>query len=101
MLYVYDESDRKIEVKSAKALTRLQFLFSLQIIVEVLLGQGKVVDALRLAKSLAGADTISARKYLEAAAKSNDSVVFYTVYNFFVERNVRLRGSQEFSKSNC
>lgn len=67
----------------------------------MLLGQGKVVDALRLANSLPGADTISARKYLEAAAKSNDAVVFYTVYTFFMERNVRLRGSSEFLKSNC
>lgn len=79
----------------------IYFINYLQIIVEVLLGQGKVVDALRLANSLSGADWISARKYLEAAAKSNDSVVFYTVYNFFVERNVRLRGSPEFLKSNC
>lgn len=73
----------------------------LQIIVEVLLGQGKVIDALRLAKTLPAADALSARKYLEAATKRNDAIVFYSVYSYFVERNVRLRGSPDFLKSKC
>lgn len=71
-----------------------------QIIVEVLLGQGKIIDALRLAKSLPRGDaTLSARKYLEAAIKG-DPLVFYSVYSFFQQRNVRLRGSPDFLKSN-
>lgn len=65
----------------------------------MLLGQGKIIDALRLAKSLPGGDaTLSARKYLEAAIKS-DQLVFYSVYSFFQQRNVRLRGSPDFLKS--
>lgn len=67
-----------------------------------------MIDALRLAKSLThsasavgvvGADTLSARKYLEAAVKTDDPIVFYSVYSFFVERNARLRGSPDFLKS--
>lgn len=71
----------------------------LQIIIEVLLGQGKIVDALRLANSLTGAENLSARKYLEAAKKTNDSIVFYTVYTWFQQRNIRQRGSPDFLKS--
>lgn len=67
---------------------------------EVLLGQGKVVDALRLAITLPGADVLPARKYLEAAHKTGDSIVFYSVYSHFVERNARVRGSPDFIKSN-
>lgn len=74
-------------------------LFAIQIIVEVLLGQGKVIDALRLASSSAGADTLPARKYLEAAHKTDDPIVFYSVYAHFVERNLRTRGSPDFVNS--
>lgn len=70
-----------------------------QIINEVLLGQGKVIEALRLANKLAGADSLSARKYLEAAKKTNNPIVFYTVYTWFQQRNIRQRGSPDFLKS--
>lgn len=70
-----------------------------QIIIEVLLGQGKIVEALRLANTLTGAESLSARKYLEAAKKTNDSLVFYTVYTWFQQRNIRQRGSPDFLKS--
>lgn len=75
------------------------FFLALQIINEVLLGQGKIVEALRLANSLAGADTLSARKYLEAAKKTNNPIIFYTVYTWFQQRNIRQRGSPDFLKS--
>lgn len=65
----------------------------------MLLGQGKIIEALRLANSLSGAETLSARKYLEAAKKSNDPIVFYTVYTWFQQRNIRQRGSPDFLKS--
>lgn len=71
----------------------------MQIIVEVLLGQGKVIDALRLASSSSSADTLPARKYLEAAQKTDDPIVFYSVYAHFLERNVRLRGSPDFTEA--
>lgn len=78
---------------------RKNFVFLMQIIVEVLLGQGKIIEALRLANTLPGAENISARKYLEAAKKTNDAMTFYSVYMWFQQRNVRCRGSPDFSKS--
>lgn len=71
-----------------------------QIIIEVFLGHGKIIEALRLANSLSGAETLSARKYLEAAKKTNDPIIFYTVYTWFQQRNIRHRGSPDFLKSN-
>lgn len=62
------------------------------------MGQGKVVEALRLSNSLAGADTLSARKYLEAAKKANNPIVFYTVYTWFQQRNIRQRSNPDFLK---
>lgn len=70
-----------------------------QIIIEVFLGQGKIIEALRLANSLSGAEALSARKYLEAAKKTNDPIVFYSVYTWFQQRNIRSRGSPDFLKS--
>lgn len=64
-----------------------------------MLGQGKVIDALRLAKNLPDGDIISARKFLEAAQKSNDALVFHSVFTFFQMRNLRQRGSADFLKS--
>lgn len=63
------------------------------------LGQGRIIEALRLANSLSGAETLSARKYLEAAKKINDPIIFYTVYTWFQQRNIRHRGSPDFLKS--
>lgn len=72
-----------------------------EIIVEILLEQGKVIDAIRLARLYTNTDLIPARKFLEAALKSDDKMIFYSVYNFLTERNVRLRnGNGEFLKSN-
>ncbi|XP_055846328.1 regulator of MON1-CCZ1 complex [Episyrphus balteatus] len=81
------------------ALDMLSKIKANEIIIEVLLGQGKVVDALRLAMSLPDGETISARKYLEAAQKSKDDLVFHTVFTYFQTRNLRQRGSAEFLKS--
>ena len=41
-------------------------------------------------------DTVSARKFLEAAKQAEDKHVFYTVFKFFEDRNVRLRGDAKF-----
>lgn len=73
--------------------------FLLQIIIEVLLGQDKIIEALRLAISLSGAENLSARKYLEAAKKKGDPIVFYTIYTWFQQRNIRQRGSPDFLRS--
>lgn len=68
-------------------------------IIEVLLGQDKIIEALRLAISLSGAENLSARKYLEAAKKKGDPIVFYTIYTWFQQRNIRQRGSPDFLTS--
>lgn len=66
----------------------------------MLLGQGKIIEALRLANTLPGADNLSARKYLEATKKSDDPVIFYSVYTWLQHRNIRQRGQPDFLKSN-
>ncbi|CAL4170931.1 unnamed protein product, partial [Meganyctiphanes norvegica] len=50
------------------------------------------------ARSVGLADTVSARKFLEAAKNSGDSQVFYSTLTFFHLRNARLRGSTAFAK---
>lgn len=78
------------------AMDILDRLKAYELILEILLSQGKVIDALRVAKSLPDCDTISARKYLEAAKKTGDPAIFYSVFLYFQQRNYRLRGSPEF-----
>ncbi|XP_068141877.1 LOW QUALITY PROTEIN: regulator of MON1-CCZ1 complex [Drosophila tropicalis] len=70
-----------------------------EIIIEVMLGQGKVIDALRLAKSSLGLDKVPARKFLEAAYKTKDDLVFHSVYRFFQMRNLRLYETLAFPKT--
>lgn len=84
---------------SQMALDMLRRLNAHEIITEILLEQGKVVDALRLSKQFTNPDTIPARKFLDAALRSEDKMIFYSVYNFFKARNNRLRGSNDFAKS--
>jgi len=67
-------------------------------IIEIYLANAQLIPALNLIKSHGLTDTMSARKFLEAASANDDSIVFYNVYKFFEERNVRLRGSPKFSK---
>lgn len=64
----------------------------------MLLGQGKVVDALRLARNSMNNETISARKFLEAAQKTKDDLVFHSVFKYFQLRNLRQRGTMDFLK---
>jgi len=68
-------------------------------IIEIYLANGQLIPALNLVKNNGLTDTMSARKFLEAASGSEkEEIVFYNVYKFFEERNVRLRGSTTFSK---
>lgn len=69
------------------------------IIVEVLLEQGKVMDALKIARPLPNFDQLPARKYLEAAYLTSDAMVFHSVFTLFQQRNQRLRGYKEFNRS--
>lgn len=84
---------------SQMALDMLRRLNAHEIITEILLEQGKVVDALRLSKQFTNPDTIPARKFLDAALRSEDKMIFYSVYNYFIARNNRMRGTNDFAKS--
>ena len=39
---------------------------------------------------------MSSRKFLEAAMNTDDSQLFFTVFKFFEQRNIRMRGSPKF-----
>ncbi|XP_038853519.1 regulator of MON1-CCZ1 complex-like isoform X1 [Salvelinus namaycush] len=66
-------------------------------IVEVLLSRQQVLGALRFIRSVGGHDNISARKFLDAARQTTDQMLFYTIFRFFEQRNLRLRGSSSFN----
>ncbi|XP_035785426.1 regulator of MON1-CCZ1 complex-like [Anopheles albimanus] len=85
-------------IVSQMALDMLSRLNANEIILEVLLERGQIIDALRLAKQMPGAESLPARKYLEAAYRTNDPLIFHSVFNFFQLKNVRLRGSPDFLK---
>lgn len=66
-------------------------------IVEVLLSKQQVLEALRFVRSVGGHDNVSARKFLDAARQTNDTMLFYTIFRFFEQRNFRLRGNPAFN----
>ncbi|XP_041450404.1 regulator of MON1-CCZ1 complex isoform X2 [Drosophila obscura] len=70
-----------------------------EISIEVMLGQGKVIDALRLAKNSLGLDKVPARKFLEAAHKTKDDLIFHSVFRFFQMRNLKLYETLAFPKA--
>jgi len=49
-------------------------------IVEVLLSKDQLLPALRFVRSIGAQDTISARKFLEAAANTKDDMTFYSIF---------------------
>lgn len=70
-------------------------------LIEICLAEGKVVQAINLARETGLSDTISARKYLEAS-KNLDPLTYFNVFSFFEERNMRLRGNTTFpQEENC
>ncbi|XP_057554096.1 regulator of MON1-CCZ1 complex isoform X2 [Hippopotamus amphibius kiboko] len=66
-------------------------------IVEVLLSKHQVLAALRFIRGIGGHDSISARKFLDAAKQTEDHMLFYTIFRFFEQRNQRLRGNPSFT----
>jgi hypothetical protein len=50
----------------------------------------------RFIRSVGIVDTVSARKFLEAAMITDDPMLFYTVFKFFEQRNIRLRQNPRF-----
>ena len=65
-------------------------------IIDILLSRGQLLSALRYVRATEKVDSVSARQFLEAAANEDDRSIFYTVYKFFEERNVRLRRNPSF-----
>ena len=65
-------------------------------ITDILISRGQILSALQFVKASDKVDTVSARVFLEAAANEDDRMLFYTVYKFFEERNLRLRKKPEF-----
>lgn len=57
-----------------------------------------VIMYFRYARSVGLAESVSARKFLEAAMGSGDEQVFYSTFTFFSLRNTRLRGSAAFAR---
>lgn len=98
--YLLSHSNEDCAV-SQVALDMLSKIKAYEIVIEVLLGQGKVVDALRLAINTTEAERISARKFLEAAFKSKDDMTFHSVFKFFQMRNMKQHGTLDFPKSKC
>uniref|UniRef100_A0A452J395 Uncharacterized protein n=1 Tax=Gopherus agassizii TaxID=38772 RepID=A0A452J395_9SAUR len=66
-------------------------------IVEVLLSKHQVLTALRFIRGVGGHDSVSARKFLDAAKQADDNMLFYTIFRFFEQRNQRLRGNPNFT----
>lgn len=64
---------------------------------EVLLSKHQVLAALRFIRGIGGHDSISARKFLDAAKQAEDDMLFYTIFRFFEQRNQRLRGNPSFT----
>ena len=65
-------------------------------IIDILLSRGQLLSALRYVRSTDKVDGVSARQFLEAAANEDNRSIFYTVYKFFEERNIRLRRNPSF-----
>lgn len=65
-------------------------------IIDIMFSKGEIIQALRLVRSLGRENTVSARQFLEAAANEGDKMLFYAVYKFFEERNIRLRNHPSF-----
>ncbi|XP_068750238.1 regulator of MON1-CCZ1 complex-like isoform X2 [Montipora capricornis] len=66
-------------------------------IIEILLSKHQLLPALRYIRAIGAEDSASPRKFLEAALNPEDPMLFYTVYKFFEQRNIRLRGNPDFA----
>lgn len=60
------------------------------------MSKNQLLPALRFLRSVGGSDNASARKFLEAAQNTEDNLLFFTVFKFFEQRNLRLRGDFHF-----
>ncbi|GAU93139.1 hypothetical protein RvY_05125 [Ramazzottius varieornatus] len=70
---------------------------SLEERVEVLLARFEILPAIRLLQSYSVTEAqLPPRKFLEPALLSEDDTLFYSVFRFFQQRNMKLRGSPAF-----
>ena len=65
-------------------------------IIETLLQKNQIISALKFMQNNEIIDSAAPRKFLEAAAKSKDDMVFYTVFTFFQQRNLKMKKSSRF-----
>ena len=65
-------------------------------IIEVLLSHDQILHALRYIRAIGKTDVVSSRLFLDAAEKTQNKMLFHTVYKFFEERNIRLRKNPHF-----
>ena len=65
-------------------------------IVDVLLSQGLILSALKFGALMGLSDTLNPGKFLETAKDLNDPLIYYEVFKYFEERNMRLRGNPNF-----
>ncbi|CAG0916125.1 unnamed protein product [Notodromas monacha] len=69
-------------------------------ILEILLNKGQIFTALRFLRKLGLLQPSNAaldiRKYLDAALASNNKMVFFPVFKFFEQRNLKMYGSPQF-----
>lgn len=71
-------------------------------ICDVLLSKSLILSALRFAIQMGLEDSLMAAKFLETAKDSGDPLIYFEVYKFFEERNIRLTGTPAFkSEENC
>ncbi|XP_078071723.1 regulator of MON1-CCZ1 complex isoform X16 [Mustelus asterias] len=98
---VIDQSDMYTHVLSVFTEKKACLLLSLESTYppahQLSLDMLKVLGALRFVRSVGSHDNISARKFLDAARQTGDTMLFYTTFKFFEQRNQRLRGSSHFT----
>lgn len=71
-------------------------------ICDVLLSKGLILSALRFATQMGLDNTLMPGKFLETAKDLNDPQIYYEVFKFFEERNLRLSNTPAFKPDdNC
>ena len=68
-------------------------------IIEILLEKDGIVSALKSLQENDIIDLVAPQKFLSAALATGDDLVFHTVFTFFQQRNVKLRKSTKFVRS--
>ena len=65
-------------------------------IIETLFQKNDIVAALKYLQQMDVVDCAAPRKFLAAALETEDQMVFYTVFTFFQQRNLKLRKNAKF-----